>query len=220
MLDTAGDLIAAYREEANDFASPPFLSDTKLLEYANEAINEACRRAHLLVDSTSNFCSVAVAANDPLVQLDPRIINVRRLRLSIAIYPLVPVRAQVMDDLNPGWESHAGTPTHYVTDYQSGHIRLYPKQGVSCSALMSVSRLPLAQLTATDSDVELREEHRPALVQWMLFRAYSKQDTDLFDPLKAKLAEDRFIAEFGRKVSARNERWGFDRTTVDTPTIA
>lgn len=216
----AGELIAAYRDESHDNASPPFFKDDRLLQFANEAEREACRRARLLIDSAADFCAVQVDANDPLVMIDPRIINIRRAKLSISTYSLSPVRAEEMDRVNPGWESHVGTPTTYVTNYQSNAIRLYPKQQVAAELTMTVARLPMDRMSAKGDEPEIREEYHPALVQWMLYRAYSKQDADLFDANKAARALDEFEKEFGKKSSARNERWQADQPMIDTPTIA
>lgn len=218
-MDASG-LIAAYRDESFDTNTPPFVADDRLRQFASQAEREACRRSHLLVDSTSLFCSISVSANAPLVTLDPRIINVRRVKTSISTYALSPVRAEQMDVVNPGWESHVGTPTTYVTDYQSGAIRLYPNSQVPLTLSMTVSRLPLADMAANDDEPEIRNEYHEGLVQWMLYRAYSKQDSDLFDPNKAAKALNEFEKEFGKKASARNERWQADRPMIDTPTIA
>lgn len=216
----AGELIASYREESHDKAVPPFIKDERLLQFANEGEREACRRAHLLIDSASDFCSVSVSANEPLVDIDPRIINIRRVKLSISTYSLTPVRAEEMDRVNPGWELHVGTPTTYVTNYQTNAIRLYPKQQVAADLLMTVSRLPNYKMESDGDEPEIREEYHPSLVQWMLYRSYATQDADLFDPNKSARALAEFEKEFGKKASGRNERWQNDRPMIDTPTIA
>lgn len=216
----AGELIEWYREEAFDKRNPPFVKDARLLQFASEAEREACRRSHLLIDSTSSFCEISVSANEPLVELDPCIINVRRAKLSISTYSLSPVRAEEMDRVNPGWESHVGTPTTYVTDYQTNAIRLYPKQQVDCLLNITVSRLPSNDMEDNENEPEIRKEYHPALVQWMLYRAYSQQDSDMFDPNKSARALAEFEREFGKKASGRNEVWQRDRPQIDTPTIA
>lgn len=216
----AGELIEAYRNESHDKSIPPLVKDERLLQFASEAEREACRRANLLIDSTSGFCSVAVSANDPLVEIDQSIINIRRARLSISLYPLSPVRAEEMDRVNPGWESHVGTPTTYVTDYQTGFIRLYPIQRTTADLIITVSRLPVLEMTDDGDEPEIRQEYHPALVQWMLYRAYAIQDADLFDQNKSARALAEFEREFGRKSSARNEAWQRERPMIDTPTIA
>lgn len=216
----AGELIASYREESHDKATPPFVKDARLLQFASEAEREACRRSNLLVDSSSAFCEIAVSANEPLIDIDPRIINIRRAKLSISTYSLSPVRAEEMDRVNPGWELHVGVPTTYVTDYQTNAIRLYPKQQVDATLNITVSRLPKNDMEANDDEPEIRAEYHPALVQWMLYRAYAQQDADMFDPNKSARALAEFEREFGKKASGRNEIWQRDRPQIDTPTIA
>lgn len=215
-----GELIDSYRQESFDTRKPPFVSDSVLTQFANQAEQEACRRAHLLVDSTAPFCSVDVSTGDDLVQLDPVIINVRRAKLSISAYSLTPVRAEEMDRVNPGWERHTGTPTTYVTDYQTGYIRLYPSIKQSATLTMTVSRLPMDDMEYMEDEPEIRKEYHPGLVNWLLYRAYSKQDSDIFNADKAAASLRLFEAEFGQKASARNEQWMRDRTTIETPTIA
>lgn len=215
-----GELIDSYRQESSDNRKPYLVSDAIVTQFANQAEQEACRRASLLVDSTSAFCSIDISAGDYLVQLDPSIINVRRAKLSISAYQLTPARAEEMDRVNPGWERHTGTPTTYVTDYQTGYIRLYPIINQSATLTMTVSRLPTDDMANTDDEPEIRKEYHSGLVNWILYRAYSKQDSDLFDANKAIASLRLFEGEFGQKASARNEQWMRDRTTIETPTIA
>lgn len=214
------EIIRLFREESVDKERPYFWSDDLLKIFASEAQREACRRSNLLIDSTSAFCSVPVAPNDPLVKLDPSIVNVMRAKLSISTYALSPVRAEEMDRVNPGWETHIGTPTTYVTNYQTDHIRLYPNSQVGADLNLTVSRLPVSDMTAMEDEPEIRVEYHQGLIQWMLHRAYSRHDADTFDPEKAAKAIAAFEQEFGKRTSARNEKWQRDRPMVDTPTIA
>ena len=41
----------------------------------------------------------------------------------------------------------------------------------------------------------------------MLYRAYSRMDTDLYNDAKAAIALQQFDVEFGSKASVRNEEW-------------
>lgn len=217
---TLSDLIDAYRDESHDMATPPFMSDERLTRLANEGQNEACRRADLITDSTSDFCSLTVTAGDPLLELDPRILRVTRARLMSVAYPLLTAQTAEMDDENPGWEDHTGSPTHYIGDYQTGYIRLYPIPTINDTVRITVSRLPLDEMEADGDEPEIRLEGQPALVQWMLHRAYAYQDTDLVDPNKSAAALVEFEREFGRKNSARNEAWQRERNTFSATTIA
>ena len=72
-----------------------------------------------------------------------------------------------------------------------------------------------------DTDTpEIRPEYHPALVQWMLYRAYSKQDTETCDPAKAEKALAKFTQEFGEARSARNETWRRNRVETHIDPIA
>lgn len=215
-----GELIAEYRGESGDTAAPYFVQDSQLTRFANQAVAEACRRGHFLIDSTSPMCSLDVYAGEPVVEIDPRIIDVRRMVLSNSVLPLCPARVEEMDRDNPGWESHAGTPTTYVTDYQTDAIRLYPIPIAAGTVSMTVSRLPICDMSVKADTPEIRKEHHDALVQWLLYRAYSKQDSDMFDSNKAARSLAEFEREFGLKASARNERWKANRHVLDAPSIA
>lgn len=207
---TLGDLIDAFRDEAQDNTPRPYLwSDTRLTQFATEAMHEACRRAGVLVDSQSDFCVVTATPADPLVPLDPRIITIKRfVRTDRPTPPILPMQCSDMDRLVPGWETAtAADPSWYVTDYQTGYLRVVPTPTADVDFQMTVSRLPLANPSSLDDVLEFRDEHSPALVQWMLYRAYSKQDADSFDPAKAARSLAEFEREFGRKVSARNAQW-------------
>lgn len=48
---TLEELIAQFRTDADDTARPYLWGDDDLIRWFNEAVNEACRRSHLLVDS-------------------------------------------------------------------------------------------------------------------------------------------------------------------------
>lgn len=217
---TLADLIDAFREESGDNGSPPFWTNERLARLATEGQVEACRRGYLLIDSTSSICAIGVSAGDPLVALDKRVSEVLRARLSGCSFWLVPITCQEMDAYSAVWEADAGTPTHYVTDYQSGAIRMYPVPTSSADLLLTVSRFPLNDLVYDEDEPELRLECQPALVQWMLYRAYAKQDADTFDKDKSQRALAEFDREFGRKVSARNEEWRRGKPLIGIVPIA
>lgn len=218
-MDLAG-LIDAYREESHDHAKPPFMSNERLAQIANEAQIEACRRASLIVDSTADFCAVPVTAGDPLVELDSHIIDVKRIRISTSSLPLAIAWTQDMDERIPGWESHHGTPTNYITDYQTGLLRLYPIPDVPADVRMTVNRLPLKAMDGDHDEPEIRAEYHPALVQWMLHKAYAKNDTDQLAPEKSAQALSEFEKEFGKRSSARNESWQRERNHVSASPVA
>ena len=204
-----GALIALFRQEADDQASPYLWSDAEATDYANDAQNEACRRARLIVDSTTAaVCQIAVAANTPVLALDPRVLFVRRAKLASRSVPLVRRHLADMDLEAPGWEAITGSVDSYIPDWQTGALRLYRTPTATDTLNLTVVRLPLADMAnlTTDSP-EIHTRFHRSLRFWMLYRAFSKQDADTVDPKRATTNLAQFEAEFGAKSAAIEEEW-------------
>lgn len=211
---TLEELIVLYRAQSMDQIksvgggdSDVFCSDDLLTIYANEAQVEACRRGELLRDSSSPMCSIAIAAGDEIAPLDPRIVRIIRARVDgqdVAV-----VSGEDMDGIFPAWQDDANRnkPTHLISGMTSGAMHLWPRPKEAGTIRLTVQRLPLKPLRNDNDKPEIRPELHPGLVDWMLYRAYSREDTDLHNDTKAALALARFEAEFGRKTSGRNEQW-------------
>lgn len=205
---TLQDLITLHRAQAQDQKAPYFCSDELLTLYANEAQDEACRRSVLLRDSaTTDICRVAVPTGAEAVALDPRVVHVLRARLSGE--DVTVLSSEEMDALHPNWEADTlrAKPLVLVRGLTTDALHLWPMPDKDYELRLTVQRLALKPMADLNDSPEIRREAQPALVEWMLFKAYSRQDTEIFNDAKAKLAEGNFIREFGRKASARNESW-------------
>lgn len=197
------ELIGLYRAQAGDNKEPYFCDKDLLTLYANEAQVEACRRAQLLVDTAR----VQLQASQELVDLPPHALRVTRAFVNRQ--PVGVVSVQEMDAMHPGWQfdSPQSQVTHLVSGVTSGALHLWPCPNAELELVMTVQSLPQSSLIENDDTPEIRLEAHAGLVDWMLYRAYSREDTDLYNDAKAILALRRFEAEFGRKASARNEEW-------------
>ncbi|CAN7474559.1 hypothetical protein LJR074_003191 [Acidovorax sp. LjRoot74] len=205
---TLAEMIALYRAQSMDIAEPPFCEDELLIIYANEGQDEACRRGQLLRDAASALCLVGYSAGDESVAIDPRIVQVARAQADG--HPVGVVGADEMDASVPGWDagsSAANRPSTLVAGLSSGRLHLWPVPTQAGRIKLQVFRLPLKKLADNTDKPEIRPELHPALVDWMLYRAYSREDSDLHNDSKAAIALARFEAEFGRKTSGRNEVW-------------
>lgn len=203
------DLIEAFRHEVDDTVTPYLWSDVEVLEYANDAQDEACRRARLLVDSsTATIATLAMlAADNGLVTLDPRVLFVRRARFATK-RPLRRMTMQDMETLNPFWnDATAAESVYFITDYQSGKLLVWPPLLANATLLMTVVRMPLADMNDDQDTPEIPARFHRSLRFWMMFRAYSKQDSMANDPKKAADALALFEQEFGKKSSAIDETW-------------
>ena len=206
---TRGELRTAWRLRVADTVAPYLWSDPEFDEYFDEAHVEACRRAHLLVDSSSGLTQANISALERFVEIDPRIIFVRRAR--IGRRALQQATARDMDAHLPEWESSgAGSPLAYITDWQTGGVVLYPPPATDGVLSMTVVRDPLYPLSTDDDSPEIPPRYHLALLHWVSFRAYSKQDPDAQDPKSAANALALFEAEFGPRAGAINERYSLE----------
>lgn len=215
---TLRELIDLYRAQAHDQStaiggdgSDLLCSDELLTIYANEAQDEACRRAQLLRDAMSPLCTVAYAAGDVAIALDARIVQV--LHAFVDGRPVDVLGEQQMNAFMPAWlaaSESAPRPTVLVAGVTDGHLHLWPVPSQAGQIKLQVQRLPLKPMRVETADTdrpEIRPELHRSLVHWMLYRAYNRGDTELFNDGKAAVHLAQFEAEFGRKASGRNEEW-------------
>jgi hypothetical protein len=202
------DLIALFRSEADDLSEPYLWPDSDLRDYANDAQNEACRRARLLVDgNNTDVVGYEIMAGQSVVVLDPRVLFVRRARFD-GKAPLRRMTMQDMDALNPLWENAPpGTPRCYITDFETGSLLLWPRAEAATYLYLLVVRDPLQQMVEDQDSPEIAARYHRSLVFWMLFRAYNKQDSEANDPKKALNSLALFEQEFGKKSAAIDEMW-------------
>lgn len=202
------DLMTLFRQEADDLAEPYLWSDDELIDYANDAEQEACRRARLLVDSsTAAVTQIAVVAGTALYELDERVLFVRRARFAGHL-PLLRKNMQDMEDHDPYWQDAAADqPSAFVPDYDTGKLLLWPTPTENDTLYLTVVRAPLADMNDPSDTPEIASRWHRSLRFWMLYRAYGKQDAEANDPKKAATALALFEQEFGQKSSAIDEAW-------------
>lgn len=204
-----GELLNLFRSEVDDITEPQLWSDEEAIEFANDAQLEACRRARLLVDSTTSaICQIPVTvASAGLVALDPRVQFVRQVRFAGRI----PMRRMTMQDMaahNPYWQDASpSTPTVFIPDYESGKLLFWPPPVADLVAKATVVRDPLEEMADEQDAPEIPPRFHRSLRYWMMFRAYGKQDAEANDPKKAADSLALFEQEFGRKSSAIDETW-------------
>lgn len=206
-------LIQIARTSTGDSAAPYIWSDIEWEEFADDAQLEAARRAHLLVDSSSLAARAPVVAGDPIVRLDPRVLFIRRARLANASEQLRFRVARRMDEEAAGWETaHPSTPSVLIPDWETNAVRLYPPPAQDGELVLTVVREPLHEMAGDpDAVPEIPRRYHRSLLYWMLYRAYSKPDTQAFDAKAAEKAEAMFAAEFGEKSGAINEHWAAEQ---------
>lgn len=205
-----GELRDRFRRETNDLVKPYFWSDDELVAWLNEAQEEACRRALLLVDSTSDAAVIDLSAGDIGADLHPSVIFVRRAIRGNG-QALIPRVARSMDEEAPGWElAQPSTPYVFVPDWQTGYLRFYPPAKNAETIRLTVVRTPLNPMVNDEDAPEIRSQYHAYLLDWVKSRAYGKQDADSYDPKKADFHEKQFILRFG-ETTAIGEHWALEQ---------
>jgi hypothetical protein len=203
-----GKIVELWRLAVDDTVQPYLWSDSEAIAYAVDAENEACRRARLLIDSsTSEICQLAVTAGDVSKTLDPRVIFIRRAIESGKTMPLARYNMRDLDECRLGWESNTGTIDGLVTDWETGKVRLYRIPTANTVINMTVVRLPLTDMNDLEDTPEINARFHEGLINWMIYRAYMKPDKETYDATRANTALEIFEGEFGRKSGAEEEEW-------------
>jgi hypothetical protein len=208
-----GELINTFRSDIRDTEVPYLWPDADVIEYANDAVNEACRRAKLITDSeTAACCTLTITPPAVSCLFHSSVIYVKDI-IDVNGVPLVKVPRQALDYSTPGWRAHTATkPEFWVPDLTSRTFRPYPAPSQAATFTATVIRTPLTGMSnpATDSPEIPARYHRP-LVHWMRFRAYNRRDSETYDADAAKKAYEDFAAEFGAPVPAIEEQWAWER---------
>jgi hypothetical protein len=224
LIVTLKDLLEAFRQRVDDIETGWEDNDSRLLwsneeitRYANESVTEYCRRRLLVDKDTAEICQIAVVAGTATYDLDPRIYTLYRLLLDER--PLQKTSLYALTHHDPCWESENGAPEYYLESWgvgQWGKITLYPNPVATGTLHLTVARLPLATMSWDDRDAvepEIPLEDRLALLWWMEFLAYQRQDDDTYNPKRADGAAAAFTMLVGARPSAalelqRKERAG------------
>jgi hypothetical protein len=71
---------------------------------------------------------------------------------------------------------------------------------------LCVYRYPLAVMVNDDDVPEIHPRHHERLIDWVAKRAFERRDRDTYDPAKSADAENAFVASFGQRFNANQQR--------------
>lgn len=193
---TLGEILALYRLTAKDGAAPYFCSDAEIFDFINEAEEQSCLRGNLLFDKTSAFTQIAIVAATTVYPLDDSILSIKYATIKDVggvVYPLSILDHEEMDRLDTTWRTTTQRPTAII--HMDGTVETNYIPDAAYTLSIEVYKLPTTK-TSFDSPEIARAHHRH-LLDWVLYKAYGKQDKEIFDgDMSAKYLKD-FEQYFG-----------------------
>lgn len=196
-----------FKDEAQGYSSDNYLTDEGWNRLINQAQVEAVRAGRLITDaSTGSVCSVTVTMGNPWVTTHSSILLIRRMSLSSSGYELIRIGVADMDhQFGMNWRNMTGIPVAYIPDMETGKVLLYPKPSANDSLSLVVERLPLTGMVNDSDPPELREEHRPLIVEYALYLAWRIDDTETGRPDRMNF----HLAEFTRRLKQADMDKGY-----------
>jgi hypothetical protein len=203
----ATELIDAVRSVLGDESPPYKWQDSALMRYLNEAEEQICRRAYLLIDeTTTSICQFSVSVSVASYRYHSKILQIKRVVTASSTIPLNQYTRAELDAEDTGWISQIGTPTKYVAE-NIGELILVPIPQSVTTATLQVARLPLNSFSAASTQSpEVDDGYHNDLIDWALHRAYERRDTDTQNMQLSQYYEGRFTVRFGALPTAKSER--------------
>ncbi len=219
---TLRQLIEDCREDLDDAVKPYLWSDELLTKHLNEAVEEACLRARLLVESSrADICRVVLEPGRAEYPLHPSVIVIRRAVLAGGERnPLRRTTSSALDGVCRNWRSESGAPEYVVRDGQSRAITLAPAPSDVGELFLTVWRGPAADemLELDDDEPVIDIIHHRKLIHWACGRAFLKKDVERYSPQEAALQMQVFEDYFGARPTARSlQQLAIDAVTGTQP---
>ncbi len=205
---TVKEMIAALRDILGDEDLAYRYQDSALLRYLNDAEDQACRRAYLIMDAnTASICAFSVSVSVASYLFHSKILQVKRFAIDSTTVPITQMTRDRMDEQNVGWVSLTGLPEVYIHEANNETIVCPIPQSATMARLI-VTRLPLAAFSNGAAETpEVKPQYHNDLLLWALSRAYERMAVT--NPRSYQIAqnyESRFTARFGPLPSAKTER--------------
>jgi hypothetical protein len=233
------EIIAKARLELDDPESPgggddsdSNWSDAELTFFANRAVEEACFRSRLLLDSTTpETCIIDVVSGQHSYPISPKLTNIRRVhmlgnqmdnaieqtsrtnldngrfdrRFSTTTYQYRSFAHSRSADRydNYRWEHQEGLPQFYLLDLNALTIRFFRIPTSDYTATLTVERMPLADMVDPALDEpEIPSQYHYDLISWIRHLAFLKRDDDTINGPLSQKGEADFTRVFGNRPDA------------------
>ena len=194
---TSSEIVTMFRNEMGDRVAPYLWDDSEVYPFLDDAQSWFCRKTDGIADArTPTVCNLSVVAGTDWYATHPSILIVRKITRADNGLKVSALTVEQADDLGVVFlATTLGKVKYVVFGYDAHAVRITPMPNEVVTLNLAVFRLPLVTITDIgDQALEIDAQHHAALVKWMKFRAYSKQDTETADRNKASDFEAQFLA--------------------------
>ncbi len=214
------ELLELFRLETDDISEPFLWSDAEFFIYLSDAQDTFTRRIGGIADSSSSITKITFKINDTFVKYDERILRIKSAmddqnrKITLRNSDNFEDNPGMSDDygsmVNAGLDDGRTGPLRYlVTDIEEDKIRLYPLPDKAGFIRLYVYRQPLNRIVNADSILEIQSHHHLALLDWVKYKAFMKQDVETFDQVKAE--DMRATFEIYASIATREKATREDR---------
>lgn len=199
-------LEASFREDTHDYEGKNFWSSEVIASHLSEAEEEGAIRMRLLPD-------VLEIDTDPTRSVYP--LNNRFFEIIHAAWApagttrfeaLYQTSIENLDGLRCDWRTERVARPEYLV-HNDTNVRLAGVMRRAGTLQIEGYRLPRRPLKQPQDRPEINEAHHRHLVNWALYRGFSKVDAECFDPNRAALAYAAFERYFGLRPDAELNKW-------------
>lgn len=197
-LDT---IITNVGTKLDDNVVPYLWTNEELTEYCNQAINEWCRFTDANIDNTTAaVCTITTTAGTQSYDLHDSILKILNARVTGETSFLEKQHTDYTLALyGPAGLTTRGTPIYYTLDQRMGYISLWPVPIANGSIGLTVSRLPITELSyvtpslpatpGTGASPDIPPRFHRDLIAGIMYRAYMKNDADTESLARAQMAK-------------------------------
>lgn len=204
------ELVQRFREDAFDLVQPYLFDDSNIKHWFNDAVKEAAIRGRLIHESVNPLvCTIQVLPGISVYPLHDSLYEIECIFLFDAPMPTRPetiyqISQEDLSDIWYDWRTRTGRPEYAIQ--QDTSIRLSPTPVNEGVISMEGYRTPLAPMVLDSDRPEININHHEQLIQWALYKAFSKPDGETFDPSRAAIAKQEFTDYFGERPNSNLRR--------------
>jgi hypothetical protein len=198
-------LYALFRADTTDNVAPYLWTDVEVFSYMNDAYTMFVRRIGGIPDYYNDeVCLVQATKNVEYSPLHPKILFIRAAHLEPKGETVKVVNMQdepFMQDEDYGLIRQfttmqtVGKVKYLVIGVQDDIAKWVSVPDVNYQVRLLVERLPLGNIDGLNQEFDdVKDHHHLYLLCWMKYLAYSKQDAETFDKVKAAEEQQKFLA--------------------------